>query len=125
MGKSGDVDILVNNSWGTPIGYFKNWDRGDWIRAINENMLTSIEMIKAVLDSMVIKKFGRIVNITSGSVKSPIPELRLSNGARSGLSNFVAVIAREYEHYHVTINNLLPGQFHMARIEAWIEKRAK
>ena len=59
--------------WGRPIGYFKNWDREDWIRAINENMLTSIEMIKAVIDSMVIKKFGRIVNITSGSVKSPIP----------------------------------------------------
>ena len=126
MEKAGDVDILANNSWGRPIGYFKNWDREeDRIRAINENMLTSIEMIKAVLDSMVIKKFGRIVNIISGSVKSPIPELGLSNEARSGLTNFVAGLAREYEQYHVTINNLLPGQFHMARIEAWIEKRAK
>ena len=111
---------------GRPIGYFKNWDREEArIRAINENMLTSIEMIKAVLDSMVIKKFGRIVNITSGSVKSPITKLGLSNGARSGLTNFVAGIAREYEQYHVTIDRLLPGQFHMARIEAWIEKRAK
>ena len=102
---------------GRPIGYFKNWDREDRNRAINENMLTSIEMIKATLDPMVIKKFGRIVNITSGSVKSPITKFGLSNGARSGLTNFVAGIAREYEHYHVTINKLLPGQFHMARIE--------
>ena len=93
MGKSGDVDILVNNSWGTPIGYFKNWDRGDWIRAINENMLTSIEMKKAAIDSMVSKKFGPIVNITSGSVKSPILEPGLSFGARSGLTGFVAGIA--------------------------------
>ena len=65
--KAGDVDILVNNAGGPPIGHFKNWDREDWIRAINENMLTSIEMIKAVIDSMVSKKFGRIVNITSGN----------------------------------------------------------
>ena len=78
MEKAGDVDILVNNSGGASIAHFKNWDREDWIRAINENMLTSIEMIKAVIDSMVSKKFGRIVNITSGSVKSPIPELGLS-----------------------------------------------
>jgi len=123
--KAGDVDILVNNAGGAPIGHFKNWDREDWIRAINENMLTSIEMIKAVIDSMVSKKFGRIVNITSGSVKSPIPELGLSNGARSGLTGFVAGIAREYAQYNVTINNLLPGQFNTARIEALIEKRAK
>ena len=120
MEKAGDVDILANNSWGRPIGYFKNWDGEDWIRAINENMLTSIEMIKAVLESMVIKKFGRIVNITSGSVKSSIPELGLSNGARSGLTNVVAGIAREYEKYYVIITNLLPSQFHMARIEAWV-----
>ena len=96
MEKAGDVDILANNSWGRPIGYFKNWDGEDWIRAINENMLTSIEMIKAVIDPLVSKKFGQIVIITSGSVKSPIPELGLSNGARSGLTGFVAGIAREY-----------------------------
>ena len=119
MEKAGDVDIFVNNS-GVPIGHFKNWDREDWIRAINENMLTSIEMIKAVIDSMVSKKFGRIVNITSGSVKSSIPELGLSNGARSGLTNVVAGIAKEYEQYHVIITNLSPSQFHMARIEAWV-----
>ena len=120
MEKAGDVDILANNSWGRPIGYFKNWDREDWIRAINENMFTFIEMIKAVIESTVSKKFGRIVNITSGSVKSPIPELGLSNGARSGLTNVVAGIAREYEKYYVIITNLLPSQFHMARIEAWV-----
>ena len=91
--KAGDVDILVNNAGGPPIGHFKNWDREDWIIAINENMLTSIEMIKAVIDSMVSKKFEPIVNITSGSVKSPILEPGLSNGARSGLTGFLAGIA--------------------------------
>ena len=120
MEKARDVDILVNNSGGPPTGHFKNWDREDWIRAINENMFTFIEMIKAVIESTVSKKFGRIVNITSGSVKSPIPELGLSNGARSGLTNVVAGIAREYEKYYVIITNLLPSQFHMARIEAWV-----
>ena len=123
--KAGSVDILVNNAGGPPKGHFKDWKRDDWIRAIDQNMLTSIEMIKAVIDSMVMNKFGRIVNITSGSVKSPIPELGLSNGARSGLTGFVAGIAREYAQYNVTINNLLPGQFNTARIENLIESRAK
>ena len=93
MEKAGDVYFFVNNSVGALIGHFKNWDREDWIRAINENMLTSIEMIKAVIDSMVSKKFEPIVNITSGSVKSPILEPGLSNGARSGLTAFLAGIA--------------------------------
>ena len=123
--KAGSVDILINNAGGPPKGHFKDWKRDDWIRAIDQNMLTSIEMIKAVIDSMVMNKFGRIVNITSGSVKSPIPELGLSNGARSGLTGFVAGIAREYAQYNVTINNLLPGQFNTARIENLIESRAK
>lgn len=123
--KAGSVDILVNNAGGPPKGHFKDWKRDDWIRAIDQNMLTSIEMIKAVIDSMVMNKFGRIVNITSGSVKSPIPELGLSNGARSGLTGFVAGIAREYAQYNVTINNLLPGQFNTVRIENLIESRAK
>jgi len=82
-------------------------------------------MIKAVIDSMVSKKFGQIVNITSGSLKSPIPELGLSNGARSGLTGFVAGVAREYALYKVIINNLLPGQFNTERLEALIEKGAK
>ena len=85
--------ILLSIIRGAPISHFKNGDREDWIRAINENMLTSIEMIKAVIDSMVGKKFGPVVNITFGSVKSPILELGLSNGARSGLTTFVAGIA--------------------------------
>ena len=123
--KSGCLDILVNNAGGPPKGHFKDWKRDDWIRAIDQNMLTSIEMIKAVIDSMVMNKFGRIVNITSGSVKSPIRELGLSNGARAGLTGFVAGIAREYAQYNVTINNLLPGQFNTARIENLIETRAK
>ena len=123
--KAGRVDILVNNAGGPPKGHFKDWKRDDWIRAIDQNMLTSIEMIKAVIDSMVMNKFGRIVNITSGSVKSPIRELGLSNGARAGLTGFVAGIAREYAQYNVTINNLLPGQFNTARIENLIKTRAK
>ena len=123
--KAGSVDILVNNAGGPPKGHFKNWKRDDWIRAIDQNMLTSIEMIKAVIDSMVMNKFGRIANITSGSVKSPIPELGLSNGVRSGLTGFVAGIAGEYAQYNVTIKNLFPGQFNTARIENLIESRAK
>ena len=123
--KAGSVDILVNNAGGPPKGHFKDWKRDDWIRAIDQNMLSSVEMIKAVIDSMVMNKFGRIVNITSASVKSPIPELGLSNGARSGLTGFVAGIAREYAKYNVTINNLLPGQFNTARIENLIESRSK
>jgi len=123
--KAGRIDILVNNAGGPPKGHFKDWSREDWIKAIDQNMLTAIEMIKAVIDPMVMNKFGRIVNITSGAVKSPIQELGLSNGVRSGLTGFVAGIAREYAQYNVTINNLLPGQFNTARIDQLIASRAK
>ena len=123
--KAGSVDILVNNAGGPPKGHFKDWKRDDWISAIDQNMPTSIEIIKAVIDSMVMNKFVRIVNITSGSVKSAIPELGLSNGVRSGLTGFVAGIAGEYAQYNVTIKNLFPGQINTARIENLIESRAK
>ena len=121
---AGHVDILVNNAGGPPPGDFRDWTREDWIAAIDANMLTAIELMKAVIDPMINKKFGRIVNITSGSVKSPIPQLGLSNGARAGLTGFVAGLSRQVAMHNVTINNLLPGQFNTDRIEGLIANRA-
>ncbi len=109
-------DILINNAGGPPPGDFKDWTRDAWIKAIDANMLTPIELIKATIDHMVAQRFGRIVNITSGAVKSPIPELGLSNGARTGLTGFVSGIARRYAAHNVTINNLLPGAFDTDRL---------
>ncbi len=102
-------DILVNNAGGPPPGDFRDWDRAAWIRALDANMLTPIELIKATIDGMIARKFGRIVNITSAAVKAPIDVLGLSNGARSGLTGFVAGLARKVARHNVTINNLLPG----------------
>ncbi len=109
-------DILVNNAGGPPPGDFRDWEREDWLKGLNANMLTPIFMIKATVDRMINQKFGRIVNITSGAVKSPIPVLGLSNGARAGLTGFIAGIARETVRSNVTINNLLPGSFETDRI---------
>ena len=111
-----DPDILVNNAGGPPPGDFRNWERADWIRALDANMLTPIFLIKAVVDGMCARKFGRIVNITSGSVKSPIATLGMSNGARAGLTGFVAGLARQVARHNVTINGLLPGPFLTDRI---------
>src|SRR5882724_4759167 len=105
------VDILVNNAGGPPHGDFREWDREAWIKAVDANMITPILLIKATVDGMIARKFGRIVNITSGSVKSPIPSLGLSNGARTGLTGFVAGLARQIAKNNVTINGLLPGPF--------------
>ena len=104
-------DILVNNAGGPPPGDFRAWSRDDWVKALDANMLTPIELIKATVDAMIARKFGRIVNITSGAVKNPIPELGLSNGARTGLTGFVAGLARQTVQHNVTINGLLPGPF--------------
>lgn len=104
-------DILVNNAGGPPPGDFHDWTREDWLRALDANMLTPIELIKATVDHMIAQKFGRIVNITSSAVKAPISVLGLANGARSGLTGFVAGIARQTVKHNVTINNLLPGLF--------------
>ena len=109
-------DILVNNAGGPPPGDFRNWSREDWIKALDANMLAPIELIKATVDGMIARKFGRIVNITSGAVKMPIPELGLSNGARTGLTGFVAGIARQTVQHNVTINGLLPGPFDTDRL---------
>ena len=118
-------DILVNNAGGPPPGDFRNWTRDTWIAALDANMLTPIELIKATVDGMITRKFGRIVNITSSSVKAPIEILGLSNGARSGLTGFVAGIARKTVAHNVTINNLLPGSFDTDRIRTTVEAQAR
>jgi len=109
-------DILVNNAGGPPPGDFRDWTRDDWIKALDANMLTAIELIKATVDGMIERRFGRIVNITSSAVKAPIDILGLSNGARAGLTGFVAGLARTTVRHNVTINNLLPGPFDTDRL---------
>jgi len=111
-------DILVNNCGGPPPGNFRDWSRDDWIAALDANMLSTIEMIKATIDGMIDRGFGRIVNVTSSSVKAPIAILGLSNGARGGLTGFVAGLAREVVRHNVVINNLLPGMFGTDRLLA-------
>jgi 3-oxoacyl-[acyl-carrier protein] reductase len=120
-----DPDILITNAGGPPPGDFRQFDRDAWIRAIDANMLTPIELIKATVDKMAERKFGRIVNITSSAVKAPIDILGLSNGARSGLTGFVAGIARKLARDGITINNLLPGSFDTDRTRTTMEGRAK
>jgi len=118
-------DILVNNAGGPPPGDFRDWDRDAWIRALDANMIAPILMIRAVVDGMIARKFGRIVNSTSGAVKSPIPELGLSNGARTGLTGFIAGLSRTTVQHNTTINNLLPGPFDTERLRANMEFNAR
>jgi 3-oxoacyl-[acyl-carrier protein] reductase len=118
-------DILVNNAGGPPPGDFRAWSREDWIKALDANMLTPIELIKATVDHMIARKFGRIVNITSSAVKSPLAPLGLSNGARTGLTGFVAGLARQVAKHNVTINNLLPGAFDTDRLRSTMSAFAK
>jgi len=120
-----DLDILVTNAGGPPPGEFRGFDRDDWIRALDANMLTPIELIRSTIDSMTGRGWGRIVNITSSSVKSPIGALGLSNGARTGLTGFVAGLARQVARQGVTINNLLPGAFDTDRLRSNIESAAR
>ena len=103
------VDILVNNAGGPPPGLWSDWDRDDFIKALDANMLAPIALIKALMPGMIDKGWGRIVNITSGSVKAPIPQLGLSNSARAGLTGYVAGTARQVAQYGVNMNNMLPG----------------
>src|SRR5213593_3559575 len=120
------VDILVNNAGGPPPGDFRDWDRSAWIKALDANMLTPIELIKATVDAMAARGFGRIVNITSGAVKAPIDVLGLSNGARSGLTGFVAGVARSgIAARGVTINGLLPGVFETDRLRTTTQAAAQ
>jgi 3-oxoacyl-[acyl-carrier protein] reductase len=118
-------DILVNNAGGPPPGDFRDWSREDWLKAIDANMLTPIELIKATVDHMIAKKFGRVVNITSSAVKAPLQVLGLSNGARAGLTGFIAGLARQTVKHNVTINNLLPGFFLTDRNRSTMAASAK
>jgi 3-oxoacyl-[acyl-carrier protein] reductase len=120
-----EPDILINNAGGPPPGDFRNWTRDDWIKAIDANMLTPIELIKATVDGMMARKFGRIVNITSAAVKAPIEILGLSNGARAGLTGFVAGISRKTVINNVTINGLLPGPFNTDRLRGTAKGEAE
>ena len=116
-GPGRDFDIVVTNAGGPPTGDFRDWDRDAWIKAVDANMLTPIELIKATVDGMSARGFGRVINITSSAVKAPIDILGLSNGARSGLTGFVAGAARsKVAAQGVTMNNLLPGKFDTDRL---------
>jgi len=121
---AGSVDILVNNNGGPPPADFRALGHDQLLAGIEANMLTPIAMVQAVIDDMVARRFGRIVNITSGSVKMPIAGLDLSSGARLGLTGFLAGVARQVAHANVTINGLLPGSFDTARGAAIDRKRA-
>ena len=125
-GPGKDYDIVVTNAGGPPPGDFRDWDREAWIKAVDANMLTPIDLIKATVDGMAARGFGRIVNITSSAVKAPIDVLGLSNGARSGLTGFVAGVARsKIAARGVTINNLLPGKFDTDRIRSTLSAMAQ
>lgn len=121
------IDILVTNNGGPPPGDFRDWARDDWLQAVDANMITPIELIKATVDDMAARGFGRVVNVTSGAVKAPIDVLGLSNGARSGLTGFVAGLARQPQlaSRNVTVNNLLPGAFDTDRLRGGIEAASK
>ena len=125
--KRREFDIVITNAGGPPTGDFRDWDRAAWIAAVDANMLTPIELIKATVDGMAARGFGRIVNITSSAVKAPIDILGLSNGARSGLTGFVAGVARgpKLASANVTINNLLPGAFDTDRLKGTMAGAAK
>jgi 3-oxoacyl-[acyl-carrier protein] reductase len=118
-------DILINNAGGPPAGIWSDWGEEEWLKAINNNMLTPILLMNAILPGMIERKWGRVVNITSGSVKSPIAQLGLSNAARSGLTGFVAGTARQVARHGVIINNLLPGSHDTDRTKGFIERTAK
>ncbi|MEK1889203.1 MAG: SDR family oxidoreductase [Phyllobacterium sp.] len=118
-------DILINNAGGPPPGVWSDWGEEEWLKAINNNMLTPILLMKAILPGMIERKWGRVVNITSGSVKSPIAQLGLSNAARSGLTGFVAGTSRQVARHGVIINNLLPGSHDTDRTKGFIERSAK
>jgi 3-oxoacyl-[acyl-carrier protein] reductase len=113
-----DPDIVVNNNGGPPLRDFRDVDHEALIAGVNANMAAPIALVQSVVDGMVERRFGRIVNITSGSVKMPLPGLDLSSGARVGLTGFLAGVARSVAHANVTINFLLPGAFDTARLQS-------
>lgn len=118
-------DILINNAGGPPPGDFKDFSLDDWRKAVEWNMITPIALIKATVYGMMDRGFGRIVNITSQSVKAPIASLELSNGARTGLTGAIAIIARKSVKKNVTVNNILPGPFDTDRLRGSTKKVAE
>ena len=120
-----DPDILINNAGGPPAGDFEQWNESDWLSALNTNMIGPIMLIRETIHHMAGKHWGRIINITSSAVKAPLPLLGLSNGARSGLTGFVAGLAREMACNGITINNLLPGYFATDRLRTYVAAVAK
>lgn len=120
-----EPDILVNNNGGPPARDFRQLSHADMVKGVEGNMLTPIALIQAVIDGMIARKFGRVINITSGSVKMPLPNLDLSSGARAGLTAFVAGVARQVAPHNVTINNILPGAFATDRLRYIAEQAAK
>lgn len=113
---AGETDILINNAGGPPPGDFRDWDRDAWIEALDANLLSAVEMVRLVADGMANRGFGRIVSITSSTVRVPIPVLGLSNASRAGLTNFLFGLVPEFSSRGVTINNLLPGPFDTNRL---------
>jgi len=124
LSQCANPDILVNNSAGPPAGDVRDFDEADWAAALHTTMIAPIMMIKGVIDGMTARGWGRIINITSSSVKAPLPLLALSNGGRSGLTGFVAGLAREVAGQWVTINNLLPGRLYTVRLRSYIHTLA-
>ena len=119
-----EPDIVVNNNGGPPPGRFADWDRDAWIAALDANMLAPLAMIRAVLDGMVERRFGRIVNITSAMVKSPVSPMGLSTGARTGLTSVAKALSKDVAKANVTINNLLPERIDTARQRQMAELHA-
>lgn len=120
-----EPDILVNNNGGPPPGRFQDWDRDAWVGALDANMLTPVLMIRAVLDGMVERKFGRIVNITSAMVKTPLSPMGLSTAARTGLTAMSKALSRDVAHANVTLNHLLPERIDTERQRSMAELRSK
>jgi 3-oxoacyl-[acyl-carrier protein] reductase len=119
------VDILVSNNGGPPYRDFREIDRGAMLAGVVNNMVAPVEMVKRVVDGMIERRFGRIVNVTSGSVRMPLAGLDLSSGARAGLTGFLAGVARSVAHANVTINFLLPGSFDTQRLASGLERQAR
>lgn len=120
-----EPDILVNNNGGPSPGSYASWDRDAWVAALDSNMIAPALMIRAVVDGMVERRFGRIVNITSAMVKTPMPPMGLSTGARAGLTAFSKGVSRQVAHANVTLNNLLPERFDTDRQKFMAEMRSK
>ena len=120
-----EPDILINNNGGPPPGRLQDWDREAWVAALDANMLAPVLMIRAVLDGMVERRFGRIVNITSAMVKTPLAPMGLSTGARAGLTSVSKALSREVARANVTLNNLLPERIDTERQKDMAELRAR